>query len=349
MNTKIKNVLKYSVMLAITGFLLWLSFQNIEVGEGESKLEFIANAWRTADKFYLMLSAIAAVLSHVIRAERWKILLNPLGHRLSLKYGFISVMVGYFINLAIPRGGEVSRCYTLYRLNKTPVDVSLGTVVAERVIDLVFLLVLIGVSFLIQLDQLVYFFEKIDLQQGTSQGGGLPVFILLGLVLFLLGLFFIAFYIYKTRRYFALKMLSRSRSVIKGIKSGVLVVFKLDNKGLFIFHSLFIWLLYYLMSYFILMAFPETEHIGLLAALTIFVIGGIAVAIPLPGGAGSYHVLVPLGLVILYGLEQDIAVAYTFILHGWQTVIIILLGAFSMLLSQYYGSKQKDLEQNKTT
>ena len=97
------------------------------------------------------------------------------------------------------------------------------------------------------------------------------------------------------------------------------------------------------MSYFILMAFPETEHIGLLAALTIFVIGGIAVAIPLPGGAGSYHVLVPLGLVILYGLEQDIAVAYTFILHGWQTIIIILFGALSMLLSQYYGSKRKNL------
>ena len=343
MNTKIKNVLKYSVMLAITGFLLWLSFQNIEVGEGESKLKFIVNAWNTADKFYLMLSAVAAVLSHVIRAERWKILLSPLGHRLSLKDGFISVMVGYFINLAIPRGGEVSRCYTLYRLNKTPVDVSLGTVVAERVIDLLFLLVLIGVSFLIQLEQLIFFFENINIEQDASQGGGLPAFIFLGVGLFLLGVFFIIFYIYKTRRFFALRVLSKSRNVFKGIKSGVLVIFRLENKGLFIFHSVFIWLLYYLMSYFILMAFPETEHIGLLAALTIFVIGGIAVAIPLPGGAGSYHVLVPLGLVILYGLEQDIAVAYTFILHGWQTIIIILFGALSMLLSQYYGSKRKNL------
>ena len=341
MSNKAVNVLKYIVMLGVTGTLLWISFQNIEVAEGESKREFIGKAWASADKLYLMLSAIAAVLSHIVRAERWKLLLNPLNHPLSLRDGFISVMVGYFINLAIPRGGEVSRCYTLYRLNKTPVDVSIGTVVAERVIDLIFLLLLIGVSFLVQLDNLLYFFGKINFDETASSEGGGSMTLFVGVALFTLGLFFVVYYVYKSHRYFTLKLLSKSRKAFKGVKSGVLVIFRLDSKVNFILYSLLIWVLYYLMSYFILMAFPETSTIGLLAALTIFVIGGIAMAIPLPGGAGSYHVLVPLGLVILYGLEQDIAVAYTFILHGWQTAIIILFGALSLFLSQYYRNKSE--------
>ena len=133
MNKRIKNFLKYLLMLAITGFLLWLSYTNIQVEEGQSRWDYILSVWSKADKPFLFLSAAAAILSHMVRAERWKLMLFPMGHRFTLLQGFMSVMVGYFINLVIPRGGEVSRCYNLYRLNKTPVDVSLGTVVGRGV------------------------------------------------------------------------------------------------------------------------------------------------------------------------------------------------------------------------
>ena len=107
MNKRIKNSLKYILMLVITGFLLWLSYTNINVGPGESRWDYILSVWSKADKPFLFLSAMAAILSHIIRAERWKLMLFPMGHRFSLLQGFMSVMVGYFINLVIPRGGEV--------------------------------------------------------------------------------------------------------------------------------------------------------------------------------------------------------------------------------------------------
>jgi len=344
MQNRLKNVLKNAVMLMVTAFLLWLSFSNIQVSSGESKFEFIARVWKDANKPFLFLSALAAILSHVIRAERWKLLLNPLGHKTSIKHGFLSVMVGYFINLAIPRGGEVSRCYNLYRLNKTPVDVSIGTVVAERVIDLIFLIILVGASFLIELDNLVFFFESKEIQKLRSGISGFPYFLLAGAILFALAMYLIIRYIMAKRRILALRYISKGKKALSGVKSGLMAVFNLEKRILFVLYSFLIWVCYYLMMYLVMLAFPETAQLGFLAALTIFVIGGIAMAVPLPGGAGSFHILVPLGLVILYGMSQDKAVAFTFIFHGWQTIVIIIMGALSLFLSQVNTSKSRKID-----
>jgi len=340
MSSKIKTFLKYAIMLSVTVLLLWISFENIEVAEGASKSDYLLNVWSSANKYFLILSGFVALLSHLIRAQRWKLLLNPIGYELTLKQGFLSVMIGYFINLAIPRGGEVSRCYNLYRLNKTPVDVSLGTVVAERVIDLLFLIILIAISFFIQLDNLILFFKSDEVQALTSQesSSNVGIMIIAG-ILFLLAIGLIFLYLSRRKKYLMLRLLSKSQSALLGIKGGVKSVLKLKSRSEFIISSLLIWVCYYLMMFFVMLAFPETENLGLGAALTIFVIGGIAMAVPLPGGAGSFHVLVSTGLVILYNLPQDKAIAFTFIFHGWQTLIIILVGAFSLISSQIIGSK----------
>lgn len=342
---KIKNLAKYAVMLGITTFLLWLSFKNIEVAEGESKWGFIVSVWNTASKPFLFLSALIALLSHLIRAERWKLLLGPVGYKVGLLKGFLSVMIGYFINLVVPRGGEVSRCYNLYRLSGTPVNISLGTVVAERVIDLIFLIVLIGTSFLIEVDNLLLFFnsDEVKALQGNESSEGMPWGIITSGILGLVGIFTIFWYLFKTRRYLMLRFISRSKNVITGVRDGAKSVLKLKQRGLFIIYSLAIWICYYLMMYFVMLAFPETENLGLDAALTIFVIGGIAMAIPLPGGAGSFHILVTTGLVLLYSLAQDKAVAFTFIFHGWQTVVIIIVGAISMFISQFLRNKRENI------
>ncbi|MTI37941.1 lysylphosphatidylglycerol synthase transmembrane domain-containing protein [Fulvivirga lutimaris] len=340
MSNKIKNFFKYAIMLSVTALLLWISFENIEVAEGASKVDYLLNVWSSANKSFLILSGLVAVLSHLIRAQRWKLLLNPIGYELTLKQGFLSVMIGYFINLAIPRGGEVSRCYNLYRLNKTPVDVSLGTVVAERVIDLIFLIILIAISFFIQLDSLILFFKSEEVQELTNQeGSGNMITIMIAGILFLAAMGLIFLFLLKRKKYLMLRLLSKSKSALLGIKDGVKSVLKLKSRSAFIIDSLLIWICYYLMMYFVMLAFPETENLGLGAALTIFVIGGIAMALPLPGGAGSFHVLVSTGLVLLYSLPQDKAIAFTFIFHGWQTVIIILVGAFSLISSQIIRTK----------
>jgi glycosyltransferase 2 family protein len=120
----------------------------------------------------------------------------------------------------------------------------------------------------------------------------------------------------------------------------LLSVFKLEQKGLFIFYSLLIWVLYFVMSYMVILAFPQTEHLGISAVLSLFAIGSIAMAAPLPGGTGSYHVLVPQGLVFLYGIQQADAVAFTFIFHGWQTAIMIVGGAISLVVTSFIVKKK---------
>lgn len=348
MKDKIKSVLKYVILLSLTGFLLYISIQNIDTAPGESKLDFILNVWNTANVPFLFISAAAAIISHLIRAERWKLLLDPLNYQTRLSHSFLSVMVGYFINLAIPRGGEVSRCYNLYQLNKTPVNLSLGTVVAERVIDLIFLIVLLATSFLVELDNLLFFFQSDEIEALTKSSGGsnTPWFLLIGGILFLAALYFIYRMLFHFRKTMTLRYMAKGKTLFQGLKNGLSAVFKLKRRGLFIFYSLLIWVCYYLMMYFVMLAFPETASLGLLAALTIFVIGGIAMAIPLPGGAGSFHILVPLGLVMLYGLSQEKAVAFTFIFHGWQTLVIILVGAFSLFTSQFIKKENLDKSKN---
>ena len=118
-----------------------------------------------------------------------------------------------------------------------------------------------------------------------------------------------------------------------GFKEGLLSVFRLKNKGLFILYSMAIWAAYFIMSYCVLVAFEETADLGFRAVITLFAIGSIAMAVPLPGGAGSYHTLVPLGLVMLYHLPQADAIAFTFIFHAWQTLIMIVAGVVSLIIS----------------
>jgi hypothetical protein len=125
-----------------------------------------------------------------------------------------------------------------------------------------------------------------------------------------------------------------------GFREGLLSVFRLRNKGRFIVYSLSIWLLYFVMSYAVIQAFPETRHLGFTAVLSLFAIGSIAMAAPLPGGTGSYHVLVPQGLVFLYQVPQPDAVAFTFIFHGWQTAIMIVGGAISLIITSVLVKKR---------
>jgi uncharacterized membrane protein YbhN (UPF0104 family) len=128
-----------------------------------------------------------------------------------------------------------------------------------------------------------------------------------------------------------------------GFSEGLLSVVKLERKGLFIFYSGFIWVLYFLSSYAVIQAFPETNHLGLDAMLSMFAIGSIAMTMPLPGGMGSYHVLVPQGLIFLYNISPANAVAFVFIFHGWQTGIMILGGAISLIITSYLVKKKATL------
>lgn len=326
MPSRLQAVLKYIIVIAATAFLIWFSLQGIQVGEGQDKTDYLLHTWQMANKGWLLLMAVLAVASHVVRAERWRMLLVPTGHKTKLSYSFLSLMIGYLINLVVPRGGEVSRCYNLYKLDKTPVEISFGTVVVERIVDVLCLLVLMILAFFVEYEKLLNFLETLPWTI-AAQDSKVMIFVYLLVLVLLVAIAF----------YWFVKKNKKANAFVKktwvGFKEGLLSVFKLENKWLFIFHSLLIWFLYFLMSYAVIKAFPQTEHLGFNAVLSLFAIGSIAMAAPLPGGAGSYHVLVPKGLVFLYLITESDAVAFTFIFHGWQTAIMIVCGAVSLFVS----------------
>ncbi len=321
MKSTLRSILQYVGMIALTALLLWLSLRGLTLGEGENKSDFLWKAWQNSNKGYLGLMALVAILSHLLRAERWRMLLVPTGNKVGLTNSFLSLMIGYLVNLAVPRGGEVSRCYNLYKLEKTPVEVSFGTVVVERMVDVICLLLLIALSFFAEWQKLKKFIDSLDFSSGEGFSiSPWMIVVFFGVIIFAAAIFF-------------LRKNKKLLKIIEGFKEGLLAIFKMQNKGLFIAYSLGIWLLYFLMSYLVIKAFPETEDLGFSAVLTLFAVGSIAMAAPLPGGAGSYHTLVPLALVMLYNLPQADAVAFVFIFHGWQTILMILMGVLSLIAS----------------
>lgn len=310
-------------MIILTLALLWLSLRGLEAGEGENKFDRIWKAWEGSSKGWLLAMVAVAYISHVMRAERWRMLLNPTGNRVGLGNSFLSLMVGYLVNLAIPRGGEISRCYNLLKLEKTPVEVSFGTVVVERIVDVLSLVVVIALSFIVEWDKLIGFLQSLGIGGGQATPMKVPMWAYAALI----GVLVAGIVLYSLRRH------PKLLSVIAGFRKGLLSVFQMQDKGLFLLYSVGIWFLYFLMSYCVIMAFDTTRELGFSAVLTLFALGAIAMAAPLPGGTGSYHTIVPLGLVVLYQLPQADAIAFVFIFHAWQTLTMIAGGIISLAIS----------------
>jgi len=329
-SSRLKAFIQYAIIFVVTIALIWFSLQGLSE---ENKWQYLKDTWQSANKAWLLAMAGIAMLSHVLRAARWRMLMVPSGHHPRLSHSFYSLMVGYLVNLVIPRGGEVSRCFNLYRLDKTPVDMSFGTVVVERIVDMLCLLILIAISFAVESEKLFQFIETLPI---GKPGDRLPIMLLLYIGAACIVFAVTAFLILRRNE----KLKAFMTKTWQGFKQGLSSVFRLENKGLFIVYSVSIWLLYFLMSYTVLQAFPSTNALGFGAVLSLFAIGSIAMAAPLPGGTGSYHVLVPQGLVFLYSVPQSEAVAFTFIFHGWQTAIMIVGGAISLLISSYIVRKK---------
>jgi len=322
LKARLKSLLQYVIIILITSLLIWVSLRGLNVGDG-NKADFLWQTWERSNKGYLLLMAFFAMASHLIRAIRWQMLLIPVGFKVGLGSSFLSILIGYLVNLAVPRGGEVSRCYNLYKFENTPPEISFGTVVAERVVDIIFLFLLIGASFIAEWDKLTSFLSSLGV---STDGFSVSPWIIIGIVVVVSGLFFL---------FFRFRKNEKLKKILGGFKEGLLAVFQLKNKPLFIFYSLAIWGLYFLMSWAVIKAFPETSAMGFSAVLTLFALGTIAMTVPLPGGAGSYHTIVPLGLVMLYNLPKPDAIAFVFVFHAWQTLLMIVAGVVSLIISYF--------------
>jgi glycosyltransferase 2 family protein len=335
MTKRFRSVLQYALLLGATVFLVWFSLRGIRVAGTENTLAdkwlYLYKTWQLSDKGWLLLMAGLSMISHLIRAERWRMLLVSAGSNTTLHQSFLSLLIGYLVNLVIPRGGEISRCYNIQQLNKTSIEVSLGTVVMERIIDVLCLLAVLTITFLLQADKLFAFINSLPLGDGESNIGKLVIILAIAVILF--GI--LAWFLWRMP-----KVKAWLQKIFVGFKEGLLSVLKLKRPGLFIIYSVGIWILYFIMSYVVMLAFPATNALGLGAVLSIFALGAIAMAAPLPGGAGAYHTLVPAGITFLYAITISDATAFVFVFHAWQTLIMIVAGAIALMHSSFLVKKQ---------
>jgi uncharacterized membrane protein YbhN (UPF0104 family) len=331
------NILKYTLLLAVSGLLMWYALRGQDVTK-------IGQYVRSANYWWLGLTLMLSALGYFSRAYRWKMQITPTGYNPTYWSVYHAMMVGYLANLVLPRMGEVIRCSVLQRTSKVPVQVALGTVVTERVIDVLVLLCLLGSTLLLDFNRFWAFITDKILagQYDALARNRTPLLLAGGIALVLLaGLFYALFRNLERLRQNAL--FNKFVGLVKGLLAGVFSVLKLENKSLFLFHTFFTWLVYYLMDYLAFFCFPETYNLGMSAALAVLTFGAFGMAAPVAGGIGPFHVMVQATL-LAYGVSMEAGIAYALVVHGAQTLLVVLMGGISFLVSMASSGRQRRLD-----
>lgn len=314
---KLLNIFKYLVLLAIGILLFWLVFSGMDFG-------IIWDQIHTIHYGYVGLAAIILIAAHLSRAIRWNILIQPLGYNISKRNSFVAVMLGYLANLALPRMGEITRCMVLNRTDKVAVDKLIGTVIVERIIDMITLLIILALALVIEFNQLrVYFIDNFadKLTDVTKLFTFTRILMAVSFAVIFIIILVLAYKKYKEHT-----LVKKFNNLINGFIEGIRAVGKMEKKWLFIFHSFFIWFMYYMMTYVMFKALPATEHLGLTAGLTVLVMASFGFVVPVQGGIGAYHAAV-LQALLLLGLSKTDGLIYAFVSHTFQTLLVVLVGS----------------------
>ncbi|MEN8155998.1 MAG: lysylphosphatidylglycerol synthase transmembrane domain-containing protein [Bacteroidota bacterium] len=326
MKKTIVQILKIAGFLALGILLLYLAFRGIEFDK-------LGEILRETNFWWIGLALLFAFISLIARARRWVLLVEPLGYKPSLKNTYHAVMVGYLSNFALPRMGEVTRCVTLGKREKIPVDSLIGTVIIERVIDLFMLLMIMVLLLFSWMEKFGAFFSENIFdplnQKMTETFGGMFLFWLMVLGILVL----ITLFIYLFRRQLGrFGWVLRIRNFLTGILDGLKTIYKMRRKWEFIFHSVFIWILYIMMTWVVVFALDETSSLTLIDGVFLLVIGGLGMSVPVPGGVGAFHWITSRGLVYVYDLTLEQGGAYAILAHESNSLFLILLGILSYIL-----------------
>jgi uncharacterized membrane protein YbhN (UPF0104 family) len=319
-----KKTLQYLLFLGIGGGLIWYSIASGIINP--SKLwEDVSHA----NLWWVGLMVILMFVAHGSRAARWQMLLEPLGYKPSFMNVNNAVWLGYFANNLVPRLGEVTRCSQLYKSDNIPVDKSLGTVVTDRIFDVVTLFILLIIHFIIDFDKLWAFVnQQLSQNQGNDGGHSTLLYVLLGIVV-LIGI--VSFIFRKSILENAL--IQTIIEKLKGLLDGLLSIRHLKNPKLFLFYSVLIWVMYWAMGYVLFLAIPKFADLPLIAGLTFLVSGALAMILPSPGGAGTITAIVSPVLVTMYGLSKDDAGTLATFVQSSQMLVTLLVGAVIFLIS----------------
>jgi uncharacterized protein (TIRG00374 family) len=326
----LKSIIKYLISSLLAGGLLFWAFSKSQLHWNDILLTFYQ-----ADYNWVVVSISISLLSHLLRALRWEQFLCAMAYQPGTVRTFSAVLIGYFANFLVPRLGEVSRCGSLKKTADIPFEESFGTVITERIVDLLSLVVLVGITFL---------FEWEPLQKSLFPTLHLPsgALIITASALGIIGLGLL----WKFKDFLQnMGTESKIGKMLRGWIAGISSIRHLESPGRFIAYSIGIWLCYYLSTYTLFLAFPLSENLGFSAALTVLVMGTFGMATPTQGGIGAYHSLVASAFVFYSLAYKDGFMLATFF-HGTQMITLLLLGGFSFIITLFLPKISSRVEQN---
>lgn len=324
MKKGLKQTIQATVFLTLAIILLWLSFRGI----------YFKDLWavlRKADYWWLVPAVIFSVLSFFIRARRWNLLIEPLGYKPGLLNAYHAVVTGYFANMLFPRLGEVSKCAALGKKENIPFDKLVGTMLVERTVDVLSVIVILAITLLAGTTATGSFLSEnvlMPAEEKLSSSFGSAT-VVTAIVLLLAATAVVMFFLLR-KRLSSHPLLGRVYSFSDGLLAGLKSVLKLRRKWEFIFQTILLWISYFFMSYFPLLCLDSTEGLGIGATMFILVIGSFGMAAPVQSGLGAYHWIVSRGLLVAYGIPLEEGLAYATLEHESQMVLIAILGAFSL-------------------
>lgn len=326
----VKSILKIALFLGFGLVVLYFVYRNQEAGyqlgkecdptkyPNENLFAYVMQAFSETKPFWLVMVCLSFMVSNISRALRWNLLIEPLGYKPKLYNTFFATMVGYFINLAFPRAGELAKPATLAQYEKISLDKLIGTIVADRVFDVVMLLSMLGLTFLLQFQHVYNFLfgekvpeECINPVPIVEQSFQIP-WLLIFMIIVGIGFLGLLIIIIKWKAVKETAIYKKIRVLLVNFYEGAKTVFALKGNKLiqFFIHTIVIWLMYYLMMYFCFFAYEPTAQLGLGAALLAFVFGSFGMVVPSPGGIGAYQLAVTAALLI-YGVSGPQAFAFS--------------------------------------
>ncbi|MES2773662.1 MAG: lysylphosphatidylglycerol synthase transmembrane domain-containing protein [Bacteroidota bacterium] len=328
MRKKLISGLQYLIFLGLGVFLIWWQLRGMTA---EGKEQFF-NSLKNANYWLMPVIVVIALLSHLARCLRWKILLEPMGYNPRISNMFCATMIGYLANSAVPRLGEVLKCTFLSRYEKLPVDKLFGTIVIERVFDLISFLIFILFTLTIQWGAVSSYFQD---NAGSMKGfNWTKLFIILGIIAVSILLIRWLFKRYKENA--VIKKIAHFGS---GIKEGLLTIRTLKRKKMFLFHTFSIWALYLLQVYIGFSAMEHTAHLGIGPACAVLVLASLAMIIT-PGGIGAFPFAI-MKVLLLYNIAAPQGQSFGWLMWGVSTGIVVVTGFICLLILPYINKKKK--------
>ncbi len=320
-----KTWLNILLSLALAGAILYWMYRDFSFAAMRDVLLHKMNWW------WMLLSLPFGILAQMFRGWRWKQTLRPLDYKPRTIVAVCAIFISYAVSLLVPRIGEFVRCGVLRQKDKVPFVKALGTVVTERVIDSLLLVILLA---LIVLSQFTVF-SRFFFRTGFNIPSILQSFTLQGYIVTAVCIIIAAIFICLLLR--RMTFYDRLRSIIRSLVEGITSLRHVSNIPLFIIFTLAIWLSYFLHYYLTFFCFASTAHLGIICALATFAVGTVAVVVPTPNGAGPWHFAVKT-MLILYGVADNDALYFVFIVHALQTAFVALLGVYGYLRISFVHS-----------